>query len=280
MALDWTREELILALALYFRSGADVTGKYPDSESAAARELSDTLRRLSAHPREEQPENYRSGGSVRRKLANFAAAQTAGLGLPNGNRMDAAILWEFYNNRDELRAQAEAITAGIKSGKLGSEPLDAMTPVAVPLTAEIDIEQHNIPAFKVQPSDVPRIARRAEAELVHAYRDYMAARRVEVSRMKYVPAGEAAMYSDAWVGARNLLIEAKSTQSRDALRQAIGQLYDYRRFHAPVQPNLAVLLTYEPTGDRRALLESAGIGAIWPRQRGTSFQDTANGSYV
>ncbi len=76
-----------------------------------------------------------------------------------------------------------------------------------------------------------------------------------------------------------LLIEAKSAQGRDSLRQAIGQLYDYRRFHNP-DPALAVLLSYEPTGDRRALLHSAAIGAIWPRQRGTGFQDTANGAYV
>jgi len=277
MALDWTREELILALAVYFQAGADVTGKYPDSESTVARELSETLRRLSAHPKERQPDNYRTGSSVRRKLGNFAAAQTAGLGLPNGNRMDAAILWEFFGNRDDLFAQAAAIRAGIESGPLEPGHPDLVSTEVVPLAAEIDIEQHRTAAFEVTPSDIPRIARRAEAQLVHEYRDYMGSRGIEVRRMKYEPAGEAAMYSDAWVSSRNLLIEAKSTQGRDALRQAIGQLYDYRRFHKPVRPHLAALLSYEPTGDRRALLEDAGIGAIWPRQRG--FHDTANGAY-
>jgi hypothetical protein len=279
VALDWTREELILALAVYFEAGADVTGKYPDSESAVARELSDTLRRLSAYPKEKQPENYRTGSSVRRKLANFASAQTAGLGLPNGNRMDAAILWEFFATRDELYAQAAVIRAGIESGELEPRHLDAMRAEAIPLAAEIEIERHGTTDFEVKPPDIPRIARRAEAQLVHEYRDHMVSQGIEVRRMRYEPAGEAAMYSDAWVSARNLLIEAKSTQSRDALRQAIGQLYDYRRFHQPVRPLLAVLLSYQPTGDRRALLQDADIGAIWPRQRG-GFQDTASGAYV
>jgi hypothetical protein len=279
MALDWTREELILALAVYFETGADISGKYPDSESVVARELSTTLRRLSAYPTERQPQNYRTGSSVRRKLANFAAAQTAGLGLPNGNRMDAAILWEFFDNRDELIVQAAVIRAGIDSGELRPRHPDTVTSEVVPLAAEIEIERHEAAAFEVKPSDVARITRRAEAQLVHEYRDHMASQGIEVRRMKYEPPGEAAMYSDAWVSARNLLIEAKSTQARDALRQAIGQLYDYRRFHQPARPVLAILLSYQPTGDREALLEDTGIGAIWPRQRG-GFQDNVDGAYV
>jgi len=155
-----------------------------------------------------------------------------------------------------------------------------MRPEELPLAAEVEIEHHNTASFEVQPSDVPRIAKRAEAQLVHAYRDHMGSRGVEVSRMKYEPTGEAAMYSDAWVNARNLLIEAKSTQGRDALRQAIGQLYDYRRFHNPVRPLLAVLLSYEPTGDRRALLKDAGIGTIWPKSKGGGFLDSVEGAYV
>jgi hypothetical protein len=59
------------------------------------------------------------------------------------------------------------------------------------------------------------------------YRDYMAAKGVTVRRKKYVPAGEVRpLYSDAWVEDRRALIEAKNSDSRDAIRQAIGQLYD------------------------------------------------------
>jgi len=277
MALDWTREELILALALYFKSDADKTGKYPDASSWAAKGLSDTLKRLSAYPPDQQPDNYRSGAAVRRKLGNFLAAQGAAPGLPNGSRMDAAILWEFFNNRDELFAEEAAIRAGIDSGALAAGRLD-MAVSQMPIAAEVEIEHQHTTSFEVNPSDVPRIAQRAEAQLVHAYRSHMGAKGVSVTRMKYEATGESAMYSDAWVQDRNLLIEAKSAQGRDALRQAIGQLYDYRRFHS-LDPVLAILLSYEPTGDRRALLRSAGIGAIWPKSR-AGFRDTASGAYV
>jgi hypothetical protein len=279
MALQWTREESILALALYFQAHSDVTGKVPDSESAMARELSDTLRRLSAYPAAEQPGNYRTKNSVRLKLANFLSAQREGAGMSNHSRMDAAILWEFFDNRADLFRQASAIRAGIGSRGPRSGHPDAMKAETVPLAAEVEIEQHNTNSFEVKPTDVLKIAQRAEAQLVHDYRDHMNTQGFQVSRMKYEPAGEAAMYSDAWVSAKNLLIEAKSAQGRDALRQAIGQLYDYRRFHTPVRPVLAVLLSYEPTGDRRAFLQDAGIGAIWPRPR-RGFQDTADGAYV
>jgi hypothetical protein len=278
MALDWTREELILALELYFASEADERGKYPDAPSEAAQELSSTLKQLSAYPLEQQPENYRSGAAVRRKLGNFLAAQGVAPGLPNGSKMDTAILWEFFNRRDELRAEADAIRAGIESGALPAGRLDiAVTPA--PIAAEVEIEHQHTTSFEVNPSDVPRIAQRAEAQLVHAYRTHMDATGVSVTRMKYEATGEPAMYCDAWVKDRNLLIEAKSAQGRDALRQAIGQLYHYRRFHNS-DPVLAVLLAYKPTGDRGALLHSASIGAIWPRQRGPGFCDTAGGAYV
>lgn len=148
-----------------------------------------------------------------------------------------------------------------------------------PIAAGVEIEHQHATSFEVNPSDVPRIAQRAEAQLVHAYRTHMGAKGVSVTRMRYEATGESAMYSDAWVKDRNLLIEAKSAQGRDALRQAIGQLYDYRRFHDS-DPVLAVLLAYEPTGDRGALLHSASIGAIWPRPRGPGFSDTAGGAYV
>jgi hypothetical protein len=106
----------------------------------------------------------------------------------------------------------------------------------------------------------------------------MAAKGIAVGRKKYTPAGEVRpIYSDVWVEDRDALIEAKNSDSRGAIRQAIGQLYDYRRFHqTPIL--LAVLLPYQPNEDRLNLLRSAGIEAIWPH--GTGFRDSANGAFV
>jgi hypothetical protein len=130
----------------------------------------------------------------------------------------------------------------------------------------------------VTPSGEPRAAERAEQKLVLRYRDYMAAKGIHVWRKKYLPAGEVRpIYSDAWVEDRQALIEAKNSDSRDALRLAIGQLYDYRRFHEP-PVHLAVLLPYKPTPERLDLLHSAGIEAVWPY--GAGFSDSAHGEFT
>jgi hypothetical protein len=97
-------------------------------------------------------------------------------------------------------------------------------------------------------------------------------------RKRCLPAGEVRpIYSDAWVEARQALIEAKNSDSRDVLRQAVGQLYDYRRFHHP-PVHLAVLLPYPPNAERLDLLRSAGIEAVW--RHGSGFRDSARGAFV
>jgi len=58
---------------------------------------------------------------------------------------------------------------------------------------------------------------------------------------------------------------------------AIGQLYDYRRFHEP-PVRLAGQLPHRPNPDGLALLQSVGIEAIWPF--GAGFRDAANGTFV
>jgi hypothetical protein len=67
---------------------------------------------------------------------------------------------------------------------------------------------------------------------------------------------------------RQLLVEAKVSDARDSIRQAIGQLYDFRRFHD--NPFLAVLLQYKPGRDRLDLLSSAGIESVWQTNAGFS----------
>jgi hypothetical protein len=106
----------------------------------------------------------------------------------------------------------------------------------------------------------------------------MAAKGIVVTRKKYLPAGGGVrpFFSDAWVESRQALIEAKNSDSREALRMAIGQLYDYRRFHQPSPAHLAVMLPYQLDAERLDLLHSAGIEALWPH--GNGFRDSAEGA--
>jgi hypothetical protein len=73
-----------------------------------------------------------------------------------------------------------------------------------------------------------------------------------------------------WRPGRKLLIEAKTASDgpggRTQIRQAIGQLFDYRhKFfnNEKEQVDLAVFLPKEPSPDIRALLRSLGIEVIW-----------------
>lgn len=71
-----------------------------------------------------------------------------------------------------------------------------------------------------------------------------------------------------WKKGRDLLIEAKTASEgpggRSQIRQAIGQLYDYRFTHMPKNKvDLAVLLPKVPGGHVQSLLASLGIEVLW-----------------
>jgi hypothetical protein len=92
------------------------------------------------------------------------------------------------------------------------------------------------------------------------------------------PRSSKPLLSDVYDEARQNLIEAKGTGSRDAVRMAIGQLADYGRF-TPADTVTAVLLPERPREDLEALLESQGIACIW--QLGPSrFADNAEGRFT
>jgi hypothetical protein len=121
--------------------------------------------------------------------------------------------------------------------------------MALPTIEDVEIEEQHTEDFLISPSGQQRAAKRAEHRLVSRYRDYMAAKGLAVGRKNYVPAGAIRpIFSDVWIEARQALIEAKNSDDRDAIRHAIGQLYDYRRFHKS-SVNLAVLLPLEPRGE-------------------------------
>jgi hypothetical protein len=115
----------------------------------------------------------------------------------------------------------------------------------------------------VAPSRVPYEADRREQRLVLAFRDHLLQQRHEVTRHKIVPPGEAKpLFSDLMDRTTNTLYEAKGSVQRGAIRMAIGQLMDYRRFVQP-PPRLAVLLPSKPRDDLSDLLAGIGIGLVW-----------------
>jgi hypothetical protein len=129
---------------------------------------------------------------------------------------------------------------------------------------EVPIENRWTEKFFVNPSAEQYEAERREQALVLELEAYLRRQGHDAARLKIVPPGERRpIFCDVYDKTAGVLVEAKGTVAREALRMAIGQLMDYRRF-APNGTGLAVLVPEQPRADLMALLESAGVGAIWP----------------
>lgn len=86
------------------------------------------------------------------------------------------------------------------------------------------------------------------------------------------------MRCDIYVAECRHLIEAKGIVTREMIRMAIGQLFDYRRF-APPETRMAVVLPRHPGPDLEQLLSDLDISCIW-RRGGAGFADNASGVFV
>lgn len=92
--LDWTRDELILALDLYFRCPAALG----NDRHVEVRLLSDVLRSLPIYPVQMRKPNFRNPSSVYMKLMNFGKLdpQRQADGLARGSRLDK-LVWDQYS---------------------------------------------------------------------------------------------------------------------------------------------------------------------------------------
>jgi hypothetical protein len=82
-------------------------------------------------------------------------------------------------------------------------------------------------------------------------------------------------YTDIFNTTRWTLFEAKAASHDRRVREAFGQLYDYRRSF-PRSPSLAILLPEAPRRRMLAFLAHFGVAAVWELSRG-NFIDSVNG---
>jgi hypothetical protein len=149
-----------------------------------------------------------------------------------------------------------------------------------PGKSQIPIEQQSTERFFVEPSGEIYEADRREQRLVLELEEHLTAIGHEVCRQKFLPPGEGRpIFTDLFDGTTGTLVEAKGTVERGALRMAIGQLADYRRFVNDTSLNhLAVLVPREPRKDLCDLLATQGISYIYPTDGG--FTDSTGGALV
>ena len=116
---SWTRDELILALDLYFR----VSPRHTSPEHVEITALSSILKRLPFHPLSNREKNFRSPDSVYLKLCNFLHLdpeylQEGKIGLNAGSKLDREV-WDRYTT---ARHELASLAAAIKSNFNNLEP--------------------------------------------------------------------------------------------------------------------------------------------------------------
>lgn len=108
---------------------------------------------------------------------------------------------------------------------------------------DVPIEASNTETFRIKASDVPREAERRESALVQRFIAFMKSQGItQAIRKKITPPGESSpLFCDIFFPEIGLLVEAKGTADRNAIRMAVGQLLDYRR-HIPEAKRIAILI--------------------------------------
>ncbi|MHC3449708.1 restriction endonuclease [Streptomyces prasinus] len=213
--------------------------------------------------------NHRSDG---RALRLFQAT---------GTRSEVQYVGEFELDNEQPYYLTDA--PATDDGRLRSvivfrlRPVDAaprqgftvpFTPATATVTKIIPVEQQITERSLVNPSQESYEAERREAGLVRAYQDYLLRQGHEVGRHQILPPGESKpLLTDLIDSTRNVLVEAKGTITREAVRMAIGQLMDYQRFIEP-RPALAILVPSRPRADLIDLCRAVDIEVIWPDGEG------------
>ncbi|OAZ99737.1 HNH endonuclease [Halomonas sp. G11] len=106
----WSRDELILALDLYFR----LEPRQNSTDETAIQELSRLLAAIPPLENESRQENYRSPNSITMKIANLQYIDpTRSGGLKAGGKLDREIWEEFSGDRPRLEATAAAISQAL-----------------------------------------------------------------------------------------------------------------------------------------------------------------------
>ncbi|MGH7814544.1 MAG: hypothetical protein ACREQI_11165 [Candidatus Binataceae bacterium] len=129
--------------------------------------------------------------------------------------------------------------------------------------------------YLVQTAKQVKTAKKEEARLVRQYWQWLSAEGRAWSTVLY-----GRLRCDTYERDRRNLIEAKSSTSREHLRIAVGQLFDYayqgRRKLG--EPHKAILVPAKPSDELIKWLRSLEIAVIWPHKK--RFVDTANGQFL
>lgn len=112
----WHRDEIILALDLYFKTEP---GKI-HARNTSVIELSEVLNKLPIHKLTLSKETFRNPNGVGLKLSNFLALDPtySGKGMQSYSRLDKLVFEEFFDNRNELKKISRKIISTVTNTEL------------------------------------------------------------------------------------------------------------------------------------------------------------------
>lgn len=164
---DWTRDELILALELYFREPSARGSK----THPGVIELSGVLNRLPIHNKGELEEDFRNPNGVGMKLSNFLRFDPsyAGTGLKRGSHLEEDVWNAFASDLDRLNETAAAIRATLQTGEIvADEAIDideAEAPEGRVMTRIHQVRERNAALIKQKKKDALRLAGKLSCEV-------------------------------------------------------------------------------------------------------------------
>ena len=137
------------------------------------------------------------------------------------------------------------------------------------------LPKSNTYGYKVKTREQVTEARKREKELLDDYERWLKKRGRHLSVLLY-----GRLECDAWEKERQNLVEAKGSTSREDIRMAVGQLFDYsfQGKEQYKQPNMAILFPEKPPPERTDWLDPLSIKIIW--RYGQSFVDNADGQFT
>lgn len=259
----WSSNELILALDLYVRRGLPPPN---DRELVALSDVLNALRGQTAVP---DAVRFRNANSVHMKLANFRAHDQPGGGLTHGNRLEAEVWERFKDHHDVLAQEAARITASVELGVTMPTVKTTGKPVIGdlrPFAPKADLEYVKNIAGGVQ------VAGRHHETLVNEFAEWLASHGLTPRRNVAIDLG---------LDEPPVIIEAEYVTSwPKSIREAVGQLYEYRFFKVTGPQTKLILLASKPVpGEWIQYLEKdRGIAVAW--QDGKEFVLSSAASYA
>ncbi|WP_129782912.1 hypothetical protein [Promicromonospora panici] len=210
------------------------------------------------------PEATQKGGKPQRYIGSF--------------RLDPSAPWRRQESLDSDGLQRTVLVfklLPVEAEPPAAEETLSDLPAAVPAQEFLPPENNVVQAYDVAARE-GTVAERHEAELMAELEAALRSGGRKVGRLRLsVPESSVRLLTDTFDSTNGVLYEVKATSTRNMVRVAIGQLFDYRRFVNGLT-HCCVVLPVRPAPDLVELIHALGFDLV-ARENGSLVRVTAAG---